>query len=516
MSSASGTVAAQPWSDLRVCCVIVLAAGAGTRMKSTLPKVLHPIAGQPLLWHALSAAQPLSKQVVAVVGHERELVSSYLTAHHPQVRQAVQHQQLGTGHAVACALEGTSLTGTVLVSYGDVPLLRTATLAALATEHQRAGNAVTVLTAVLADPTGYGRMVRDEAGLLTGIVEHKDASAHQRTITEINSGVYAFDAEILTTALARLATAGPANAAGERYLTDVVAWARAGGHRIGSLLAGDAIETEGVNDRVQLAQLARVLNARLVQQAQLSGVSVLDPATTWIHADVTVGQDTVLLPGTSLEAGSQIGAGCVIGPDTTLSNCHVQDGASVLRSHCVGARIGAGASVGPYSYLRPGTELDRAAKIGAFVETKNSTFGVAAKVPHLSYVGDTQVGAGANIGAGTITANYDGQLKSNTVIGENAFIGTDSTLIAPVRIGAGAYVAAGSTITDDVDPGDLAIARGRQLAVKGWVLRRREGTDSARSAAAAGATAAHASTDPDVTAPPVRKVLHVSERDLPA
>ena len=246
----------------------------------------------------------------------------------------------------------------------------------------------------------------------------------------------------------------------------------------------------GVNDRVQLADLSRRLNARLIRRAQLSGVTVNDPATTWVHADVQIGYDTQLLPGTSLEAGTTIGSGCTIGPDTTLSACRVEDGASVTRSHCSGASIGPSATVGPYSFLRPGAQLGPGAKVGAFVEVKNSTLGSKAKVPHLSYIGDTRIGAGTNVGAGTITANYDGIDKSRTDIGENVFVGTNSTLIAPVTIGDGAFVAAGSTVTSDVDPGDLAVARGRQRAVKGWVLRRRTGTAGDRAARAAGAGAA--------------------------
>ena len=466
--------------------VIVLAAGAGTRMRSSVPKVLHPIAGRPLLWHALTAAAAVRPEhLVAVIGHGREQVGRYLEEEHSAVRQAIQDEQLGTGHAVACALEELGpTTGTVLVTYGDVPLLTSETLTALAELHRRDANAVTVLTAHVADPTGYGRIVRDNSGALTAIVEQKDADDAQRAITEINSGVYAFDGSVLADALSRLTSS---NAQGERYLTDVVGLARAEHHPVGTLTIDDAAQTEGVNDRVQLADLSKLLNGRLVRQAQLSGVTVIDPATTWLHADVTVGPDTVLLPATSLEAGTVIGSECVIGPDTTLSDCRVADHASVVRSHCTGATIGAGASVGPYSYLRPGADLGEKSKVGAYVEIKKSRLGRKAKVPHLSYVGDTTIGAGTNIGAGTITANYDGLTKSPTVIGENAFVGTNSTLVAPVVIGDGVYVGAGSTVTGDVEPGDLAIARERQRNVKGWVLRRRERTASDLSARAAGA-----------------------------
>ena len=463
--------------------VIVLAAGAGTRMKSSRPKVLHELAGKPMLWHALRAAAGLEpERLVAVLGHGRDVVTEFLatTDDLPPVVTAIQDQQKGTGHACACALEVTGdLTGTVLVTYGDVPLLRTETLGALAAEHDSGGNAVTVLTAVVQDPTGYGRILRDDSGELIGIVEQKDADHRDREIREINSGVYAFDGAVLSDALGRLSDA---NAAGERYLTDVVGIAKSDGRRVGSVTAPDAVETEGINDRVQLADLARVLNARLVRKAQLAGVTVHDPATTWIHADVTIGPDTEILPGTQLQAGTSVGTGCSIGPDTTLISCTVQDGASVVRSHCQGATIGPDATVGPFSYLRPDTVLMSGSKVGAYVEVKKSTVGSGSKVPHLSYVGDATIGSGVNIGAGTITANYDGDHKYPTAIGDHVFVGSNSTLVAPVTLNDGAYVAAGSTITDDLGPGDLGVARGRQRSVEGWVLRKRIGSKAAVAA----------------------------------
>ena len=468
--------------------VIVLAAGAGTRMRSALPKVLHPIAGRPLLDHAVRAAAALEPaELVVVVGHGREQVSAYLSAEHPEVRQAVQTRQLGTGHAVAAALDGVGPPpGTILVTYGDVPMLTTATLAALLTEHHRASHGVTVLTAELADPTGYGRIVRDGEGAVSGIVEQRDADADQVRIREINSGIYAFDGAALIAALPRLASQ---NAAGEQYLTDVVGLMRGDGRSVGTVAAPDPVETEGVNDRVQLATLARTLNDRLVRALQLSGVSVLDPASTWVHADVTVGSDTVLLPGVSLEAGTTVGSGCRIGPDTTLSDCRVDDAAVVIRSHCLGAVIGPAARVGPFTFLRPGADLAGGAKVGAYVEVKGSTVGPGAKVPHLSYIGDATIGAGSNIGAGAITANYDGVAKYPTVIGDQVFVGTNATLVAPVRIGDGGYVAAGSTVTDDVSAGDLGIGRARQSVIRGWVARRRAGTSSDRAARRAAAAA---------------------------
>lgn len=468
-------------SEADVTAVVVLAAGAGTRMKSSLPKVMHPIAGHPLVWHALQAARALNPaHLVTVIGHGRDVVGAYLTGAAPDAVTAIQDEQLGTGHAVACALDVTgSLTGTVIVTYGDVPLLRGETLTALAAAHTASGNAVTVLSALVADPTGYGRIVRDADGELLAIVEQKDADEQQLAIREINSGVYAFDAQVLANGLSRLTVA---NNSGERYLTDVVGIARSDGNRVGALVAHDAVETEGVNDRVQLAEMARQLNARLIRRAQLAGATIQDPLTTWIHADVTIGADSEIRPNTHLLAGTVIGSGCVIGPDTTLSACTVGDGAEVIRTHALQASIGAKASVGPFSFLRPGTQLGEGAKVGAFVEVKNSTIGAGAKVPHLSYMGNATIGAGSNIGAGAITANYDGVNKYSTVIGENAFVGTNTTLIAPVTIGDGAFTAAGSAISDDVAPGDLGIARSRQSASAGWVTRRHPGTKMAHSA----------------------------------
>ncbi len=487
-----------------VTAVVVLAAGAGTRMKSALPKVMHPIAGRPLLWHALTSAAQLDPQhLIAVIGHGREAVGAYLASELPQVRTAVQDQQLGTGHAAACALDILGpLTGTVVVTYGDVPLLRPETLHALAAEHAAAGNAVTVLTAQLDNPAGYGRIVRDASGLVVAIVEHKDADAAQRAITEVNSGVYAFDAEVLADGLSRLTTR---NVQGQRYLTDVLGIARADGRRVGALIADDATETEGVNDRVQLADMARALNARLVRAAQLGGATVQDPRTTWIHADVRIAADVLIMPNTSLESGTTVAAGAVIGPDTTLINCTVGANATVVRSHAQGATIGPGASVGPFSFLREGADLSAGAKVGAFVEVKKSTIGPGAKVPHLSYIGDTTIGANVNVGAGSITANYDGVHKFATVIGAGAFIGTNTTLIAPVTIGPGAFTAAGSTITEDVGAGDLAVARGRQVASPGWVRRRKPGSTMA--------AAAEAAVPPDLTHP---DTTHESGKVSPA
>jgi bifunctional UDP-N-acetylglucosamine pyrophosphorylase/glucosamine-1-phosphate N-acetyltransferase len=468
---------------------IVLAAGEGTRMRSALPKVLHRVAGRPLVEHAVRAVAGLDpKYLVVVVGHGRDAVQAHLrelaTALGREILSAVQAQQRGTGDAVRVALAELppELSGTVLVSYGDVALLDTATLAGLVAEHHRAGHAVTVLSAVLADPTGYGRVLRDASGAVTGIVEHRDATAAQRAVNEINSGVFAFDAEVLRQALDGLR---PTNSQGEQYLTDVLgaAWER--GLAVGAYQCPDPSLVAGVNDRVQLATVGAELNRRLLRQWMLAGVTIIDPASVWLDADVDLGRDVVLYPGVQLQAGTVVGPGAQIGPDSTLSGCRIGAGATVIRTHAVDAEVAQGAQVGPFAYLRPGTRIGERAKVGTFVETKNAHLGTGAKVPHLSYVGDATIGEGTNIGAGTVFVNYDGIAKHHTTVGAHARTGADNMFVAPVTIGDGAYTAAGSVITDDVPPGALAVARARQRNIEGWVARRRPGTAAAEAAARA-------------------------------
>jgi bifunctional UDP-N-acetylglucosamine pyrophosphorylase/glucosamine-1-phosphate N-acetyltransferase len=472
-----------PVTDAPVAAVVVLAAGEGTRMRSSTPKVLHGFAGRSLLGHAVAAAESLHPDVlVVVVGHGRDRVAAHLAAIAPQARVAVQQQQRGTGHAVECALPQVPSHGTVVVTYADVPLLTPATLAALVAEHSCAGAAVTVLTAQVPDPTGYGRVLRDASGAVEQIVEHRDADEAQRAVREINSGIYAFDAPALRTYLARLDSA---NEQGECYLTDVVRLARADGLPVGTLLLDDALQTQGVNDRVQLAALAREANRRLLEQWMRAGVTVVDPATTWVDVSVQLARDVTLLPGVRLEGSTAVGESAVVGPDCTLADTVVEAGASVVRSHVTGARIGAGASVGPYTFLRPGTVLGPDVKVGAYVEVKASTVGAGSKVPHLSYVGDATIGEGSNIGAATIFVNYDGVAKHTTTVGDHVRIGSDTMLVAPVEVGDGAYTAAGSVITEDVPPGAMAVGRARQRVIRGWVARRRAGTASATAAARA-------------------------------
>ncbi|WGX95703.1 bifunctional UDP-N-acetylglucosamine diphosphorylase/glucosamine-1-phosphate N-acetyltransferase GlmU [Nocardioides sp. L-11A] len=466
--------------------VIVLAAGGGTRMKSKTPKVLHRIGGRSMIGHVLAAVGALEPaRVVTVVGHQRELVGPHVSELHPEAVLAVQDEQLGTGHAVRVALEALAdapREGTVLVAYGDTPLLEGATLRAFTASHQRAGAAVSILSGIVADPFGYGRVVRDETGVVQAIVEEKDASDAERAITEINSGILAFDAAFLAETIGRI---GNDNAKGEYYLTDAVGLARAAGRVVTAHPVEDALQTEGANDRVQLADLGRELNRRIVTRWMREGVTVMDPATTWIDAAVELAPDVTILPGTQLLGATVVAEDAVVGPDTTLEDCEIGAGARVVRAHGQLAVIGPGARVGPFAYLRPGTLLGADGKIGTFVETKNAQIGDGAKVPHLSYVGDAEIGDGANIGAGTIFANYDGVAKHRTTVGKHAKTGSNNTFVAPVAIGDGASTGGGTVVRRNVPPGALAVSTSPQRNLEGWVVSRRAGTAQAEAAAAA-------------------------------
>jgi bifunctional UDP-N-acetylglucosamine pyrophosphorylase / glucosamine-1-phosphate N-acetyltransferase len=466
-------------------------------MKSRIPKVLHHLCGRSMLGHVLAAVGELDpRRTVVVAGHGREEVSAEAARYVPDVHVVVQDRLAGTGHAVRMVIEALGIMpGIVLVTYGDMPLLRAGTLAALVREHAATGNAVTVLTARVGDPSGYGRIIRDGRGSLADIIEDGDATPEQRAIDEINSGCYAFDGTLLADAVKRVATS---NAQGQEYLTDVVAILRGDGHLAGTVLAADPGEIQGVNDRVQLAQVRRVCNSRLLETWMRAGVTIVDPAATWIDVDVTIGQDTEIWPGTQLEGHTIIGEGAKIGPGCQLRDTTVADHAAVAHAVCVQAEIGPGATVGPYAYLRPGTRIGAGAHIGCHVELKNSVVGPGAKVPHLSYVGDADIGERTNIGAATIFSNYDGVAKHHTTIGADVFTGSDTILVAPVTVGDGAYTAAGSVITEDVPPGALGIARGHQHNSAGWVERRRPGTRAAARArqAAEPASAEPASAEP--------------------
>ncbi|WP_434590660.1 bifunctional UDP-N-acetylglucosamine diphosphorylase/glucosamine-1-phosphate N-acetyltransferase GlmU [Streptomyces sp. A5-4] len=470
----------------RPAAVVVLAAGEGTRMKSATPKVLHEISGRSLVGHVVAASRELDPEhLVVVVGHAREQVSAHLAEIDTEVRTAVQEQQKGTGHAVRMGLEqlGGGIDGTVVVVCGDTPLLTGDTLTELARTHAADGNAVTVLTAEVPDSTGYGRIVRDDAsGAVTGIVEHKDATEAQRAIREINSGVFAFDGQLLADALGKVRTD---NSQGEEYLTDVLGILREAGHRVGAAVAGDHREILGINNRVQLAEARRLLNGRLLERAMLGGVTVVDPASTFIDVTVTFDQDAIVHPGTQLLGATHLGEGCEVGPNSRLTDTLVGKDARVDNTVADRTEVGEGALVGPYTYLRPGTRLGARSKAGAYVEMKNAAIGEGTKVPHLSYVGDATIGEFTNIGAASVFVNYDGEAKHHTTIGSHCRTGSDNMFVAPVTVGDGAYTAAGSVITKDVPAGSLAVARGQQRNIEGWVARKRPGSAAAQAAQSA-------------------------------
>lgn len=467
--------------------VIVLAAGAGTRMKSETPKVMHPIGGRSMVEHAIAAAQDLRPQRLAVVvRHQRDKVAAHVTAFDPSVTIVDQDDVPGTGRAVEVGLlgldESATVEGTVVVTYGDVPLLRSETLKELIAVHELDGNAVTVLTTNIADPGAYGRIVRNAAGEVTAIVEAKDATDEQLAITEINSGIYAFDAAVLRDSLKQVTTD---NSQGEKYITDVLEIARNAGHRTSALAIEDRWEVEGANDRVQLAQLVRKLNDRLLEMHMRNGVTIVDPATTWVDVTVTIENDVTVLPGVQLQGTTSIATGSTVGPDSTLKNITIGTGVIIERTHGSESMIDAGATVGPFAYLRPGTHLHEDGKIGTFVETKNAEIGKGSKVPHLSYAGDVTIGENSNIGAASIFVNYDGVNKHRSTVGNNVRMGSDNMYVAPVTIGDGAYSGAGTVIRQDVPAGALAINEAPQRNIEGWVTKNRAGTEAAAAAEAA-------------------------------
>jgi len=473
--------------------VLVLAAGAGTRMRSDIPKVLHTLAGRSMLSHVVHSVAKVSPQhLVVVLGHDRDritpAVAELADALGCAIDVAVQDEQHGTGHAVACGLAAlpAEFAGTVVVTSGDTPLLDAETLADLISTHSAETAAATVLTTTLSNPTGYGRVLRTQDSEVIGIVEEVDATRSQRAITEVNAGVYAFDIDVLRSALHRLR---PHNAQQELYLTDVVSIIRQDGRTVRARHVDDTALVAGVNDRVQLSDLAGELNRRIVAAHQRAGVTVVDPATTWIDIDVTIGRDTVIKPGTQLLGATRVGGRCVLGPDTTLTDVIVGDGASVVRTHGTSSVIGEDAEVGPFTYLRPGTVLGTEGKLGAFVETKNATVGAGTKVPHLTYVGDADIGEQSNIGASSVFVNYDGETKRRTTIGSHVRTGSDTMFVAPVTIGDGAYTGAGTVVREDVPPGALAVSAGPQRNIEGWVERKRPGSAAADAARRARANA---------------------------
>jgi bifunctional UDP-N-acetylglucosamine pyrophosphorylase/glucosamine-1-phosphate N-acetyltransferase len=462
--------------------IVILAAGQGTRMKSSTPKLLHPIAGVPLVGHVLATARALdAAHVIAVVRHERDRLVDVIAAELPDSIIVDQDEVPGTGRAVEQAVDAlpADFDGDVLVVNGDVPLLDADTLSSLIARHRQAGTAATLLSAVLDDATGYGRIIRGESGGLDRIVEQKDASAEERAVREINAGVYLFTLGSLRAQLAHLTTD---NAQGEKYLTDVVGLLRASGGDVAAIPVAEPWLVEGVNDRAQLSAQALRLNSLIVRGWQMAGVTIQDPASTWIDLKATLAPDVTVKPGTQILGATAIETGAVIGPDTTLVDCEVGEGAEVKRTDATLAVIGAGASVGPFSYLRPGSVLGADGKIGAFVETKNAKIGTGSKVPHLSYVGDAEIGEQSNIGAGSIFANYDGVKKHSSVVGSHVRTGSHGVFVAPVRIGDGAYTGAGTVVRKDVPAGALAINVAPQRNMDGWTESRRPGTAAAEAA----------------------------------
>jgi bifunctional UDP-N-acetylglucosamine pyrophosphorylase/glucosamine-1-phosphate N-acetyltransferase len=465
--------------------IVVLAAGAGTRMKSSTPKLLHDLAGSPIVAHVLATAEALEPAVVlAVVRYQRDRLVEAISARLPQTVIVDQDETPGTGRAVEQALAALpgDFDGDVLVLNGDVPLLDADTLTDLLERHRTDAAAATILSSVVPDPAGYGRIVRTADGALDRIVEHKDATAAELAIAEINAGIYVFGLSALRDQLANLSVD---NAQGEKYLTDVIELLRRAGSEVSAVPVAESWKAEGINDRAQLSEAAARLNALIVRGWQLGGVTVQDPATTWIDLGVTLANDVTILPGTQLKGATTVATGATIGPDTTLVDCEIGEGATVKRTDGTLAVIGARSSVGPFSYLRPGTVLGEDGKIGTYVEIKNSTIGARSKVPHLSYVGDTTIGRGVNLGAGAITANYDDVAKHRTEIGDEVHSGSHTVFVAPVRVGDGAKTGAGAVIRKDVPAGALAISVAPQRNVEGWVEKNRAGTGAADVAAQA-------------------------------
>ena len=462
----------------------MLAAGEGTRMKSNLAKVLHPIAGKTIIHHVIDAVSPVASEISIVVGAHREAVESHVQEIAPNAKRVFQAERRGTGHAVQLALADEQISGSVLIVAGDTPLLRTATLNEFIEAHSELESVASVLTAILPDPFGYGRIVRDDLGAIIRIVEERDADEDQKQIDEINTGVYLFDIASLREAAKNLTSE---NSQGELYLTDVMALIKNSGKVAMAIQSNDFIETLGINDRSQLAECAGFMRDRINDAHMRNGVTIVDPHTTWIDSTVQISNEVTILPGSALYGSTRVESGAVIGPRSTLMNVEVAENASIIESRLTDSKVGARSNVGPFTFIRPGTVLAEDSKVGAFVEMKSATLGAGSKVPHLSYVGDATIGEGSNIGAATIFVNYDGVEKHQTVVGNQVRIGSDTMLVAPVTVGDGAYTAAGSVITEDVPAGSIGVARAKQRNVLGWVLRKRSGTKSAEAAKNAGA-----------------------------
>lgn len=447
---------------------IILAAGKGTRMKSQLPKVLHRVCGKPMLAHVIRAANDAEvNRNVVVIGHEADQVKETIGS---DVQWVYQMEQLGTGHAVLQA--ETSLAdfdGSILVLCGDTPLITSGTVKEIIRSHLSSGNAATVLTARMEDPSGYGRVIRDKKGQVLEIIEHKDAMPEQLKIKEVNTGIYCFQGQKLFASLKKIT---PSNAQGEYYLTDVLTVMRKNDERIGAVQVNDPLETMGINNRIQLAEAEKILRWRVLNQLMEDGVTIIDPQNTYIDQEAVIGSDSIIYPGTIVEGKCRLGEKCLIGPYARLKDVEGGDGVIVQNSIVLESSIGDGVTIGPFAYIRPGTVLSNGVKVGDFVEIKKTFIGKGSKVPHLSYIGDAEIGERVNIGAGTITCNYDGITKSKTVIGNDVFVGSNTNFVAPVKIGDNATIGAGSTITKNVPDGALGLERSKQVIYDKWVTRK--------------------------------------------
>jgi len=470
-------------SDLSL--VIILAAGDSKRMKSKQSKVLHKVAGRSVIENLLSSVEKLqAKNLTVVVGANKDEVVEHLGQVAPKAKTVFQEKRDGTGGATQLALAEHKGDGTVLILAGDTPLLTHQTLSEFVQVHQKEKQSASVLTAILPDPTGYGRVIRGDDNQILKIVEEKDASELEKEVDEINTGVYLLDLSLLKDVIKNLKSN---NAQSELYLTDVISLINAAGKKSYAVLSNDYTETLGINDRTQLAEVCAIMRDRINNQHMLNGVAIVDPATTWIDHGVEIESDVVIYPGSAISGKTVIKSGAVIGPRTSLDDCIVEAGAKVIESNCTQSKIGKDAKVGPFTYLRKGTVLASESKAGAFVEIKNSTVGEGTKVAHLSYVGDAEIGKESNIGAATIFVNYDGESKHKSKVGDHVRIGSDTMLVAPVSVGDGAYTAAGSVINEDVPAGAIGIGRARQVNILGWVLKKRKDSKSAAAAKKAGA-----------------------------
>ncbi len=449
---------------------VILAAGKGTRMRSKLPKVLHKVGGKPMLQHVLDAAAAAGcDEKVVVVGHEAELVEKLVAG---QGKTALQAEQLGTGHAVMQTQEALrGFNGTAMILCGDTPLLDGAELKKFYEAHKASGASATVLTAVMDNPFGYGRIVRDAAGNVQGIVEQKDATEEQKLIKEINTGIYCLECPLMFDVLATLTCN---NAQGEYYLTDVLAKLNAAGKKVGGVITEDSDMVMGINSRKQLSVAEAVMRERILDKLMDAGVTIMDPASTFIEAGVKIGRDTVIYPYTWLEGNTTIGEDCEIGPSSRFTNVQIGDDCHLQFVYGHDCKVMNHVTAGPYVHLRPDTVINDKVKIGNFVEVKNSNIGVGTKLPHLTYIGDSDIGGGVNMGCGCITVNYDGKKKHRTVIGDNAFVGCNTNLVAPVTVGPNTYIGAGSTITKDVPEDALGIGREKQKNIEGWAKKYKE------------------------------------------